>query len=250
MNNNIFYRLNKTTIKKIDLLQSNYLKINLGLEIKAEPGNFFLVSRPGFQETVASILFTADGSSFVFRPTIEFRKNLLDFDHQEILFRGPYGKHWLKNNIERKIIIADSLGILPIIPLVGGEKCSLIYAGESPNSLLFRELFQNWKKTLKSFQIIVKNAPSNYKGRIGGLADILKSFPEKPGRGIVLISLYSGEYKEIIDILRKKGISDRQIFINYFFKIKNHLNGNLIDVFDNINPSFEGPIVNLYDLKE
>jgi len=250
MSNDILYHLSTAIIKKIDQLQSDYLKINLNSRIKAEAGNFFLVSRPGFQETIACVTPTSDGFSFIFKPTIEFRKNLLNFSHREIYYRGPYGNSWPKKNVDRKIIIADSLGILPVIPLIGGKKCSLIYAGENPNSLLFRDLFLGWKKTLKSFQIIVKNAPSDYKGRIGGLTELIKTFPEKPDRGVVIVSLCFDDYEKIVEILKKKGFLNQQIFINYYFKIKNHLNGNLVGVKDNINPGFDGPIINLCDLKE
>lgn len=137
--------------------------------------------------------------------------------------RGPYGNHWQYENFFKTdlVIITGGLGIAPLRPLLLDleakkillTKVTLVAGFRSPENILFNEDLKRWKKKFK-VEIVVDFSHQKFDGHIGLVTDPLQNIRLDNEKTIVLACGPEPMYLPCAEILKKKKILEKHIFVS------------------------------------
>ena len=152
------------------------------------PGQFFEVSIPNYGEAPISVSGIGEGTvDLTIRKVGKVTNQIFEnYIGNTLLMRGPYGNGFDIANYKGKevIIIAGGTGLSPVKGIVDyfsahpseAASTTLIAGFKSPEDILFRQDFEQWKQTLQVIQT-VDNAPEGYEGPIGMVTKYIPDIP-------------------------------------------------------------------------
>ncbi len=103
----------------------------------------------------------------------------------DITVRGPFGTPWPLDSVETKqlMIIGGGLGIAPLRALIHAaighrqrfDRVALLYGAKSPNDLVYRREFDQWKDRDIEVYLTVDRADDGWDGPVGVVPDRLRA---------------------------------------------------------------------------
>ena len=188
------------------------------------PGMFVILSELGIGETPIQISsYNPDFMDLCIQGDGKVTKKVLEMkEGQKIGLRGPYGhgypmKQFLYKNL---LIIGDGLSVGPIrgvIEYVSGNSkdfkdITIFLAFSSPSDVLFKKEINKWKDTY-NVSTTVDNPDDKWNGYTGSISELLEKSELKKDNSIVITSCSHKIAKPVIDVLKKAGFEDSQIYM-------------------------------------
>jgi len=142
---------------------------------------------------------------------------------EKIKIRGPYGNGWPTELLEGKelIIIAGGMGMVPLVPLLhelyprrNYKGVHLVAGFKSEDHILFSDELKEFSDSIDTHIVLEYKRPGGI-GRKGIITEGLKEVEFKPKRSLALICGPEIMFSHCVDILRKKGLSDNQIYVSF-----------------------------------
>lgn len=141
---------------------------------QVKPGQFFEVSIPKFGEAPISVSGISDGAIDLTIRRVGRVTNEV-FEHYagcKLFLRGPYGNGFDVNDYRDKelVVIAGGTGVSPVRGVVDYfsknvaelKSMTLIAGFKTPNDILFRSDFEQWKKTIDVVLTVDRSDDANY----------------------------------------------------------------------------------------
>lgn len=206
---------------------SDSFTLRLDWKLKHEPGQFVMVSVPGYGECPISICsYSEDYVELNVRLVGDVTNALSKLKkNRYALVRGPYGKgypmEFLKgNNI---IIVGGGCGIAPlkgVIEFIGKNrrdyKDVLLYLGfRTAEDILFEKHLKNWEKQFNLNVSFDKDVgKSCFDGKIGFVTQLIEQAQLNNQNKVVFICGPPVMIQKTVEIFKKKGFNDDQIFVS------------------------------------
>lgn len=194
---------------------------------EVKPGQFFEVSIPKYGEAPISVSGIGSGTVDL---TIRKVGRVTDqiFEHykgQTLLMRGPYGNGFDLEQFRGKeiIVIAGGTGLSPVKGIVDyfsehpeeAVRTTLIAGFKSPQDILFRQDFIEWKKNLQVI-LTVDSAPEDYQGLTGMVTKYIPDLPVDDISSAVFITVGPPVMiRFTIQEIQKRGVPEQNIWISH-----------------------------------
>lgn len=158
--------------------------------IASHPGQFNMLYLPGIGEAAISIA-SPPGEHPVLH-TVRAVGNVTDHlagmaVGDELLIRGPYGRHWPLEELRGGdlIIAAGGVGLASVRAAIchaANQRASfgrvaVLFGAKSPEDLLYRHEFAAWQTAGLEVQLIVDRAGDDWIGPVGFVPQLLESQP-------------------------------------------------------------------------
>lgn len=200
-----------------------------GERLDHEPGQFVMASVFGAGEIPISVSSspTNNGSfEICVRAAGKVTNALHKLKSGDVIgIRGPYGKGFpvrmLKGN--DLLIIACGLGIAPLRSLIRYAfdnredfgKVHILYGCRSPDSMLFTDEINDWKKQNDVyFECIVDQPTPDWTGNVGLVTTLIPGVRINPERTFVALIGPPAVYKPAIKELLSRNVPERNILIS------------------------------------
>lgn len=213
----------KEVIKHTDLEYT--FRMEYDGEVK--PGQFFELSIPKYGEAPISVSGIGDGLvDFTIRRVGTVTNEVFEnYVGDKLFIRGPYGNGFELENYKGKelVIIGGGTGVSPMRGVIQyfsahpeeAVSTTLIVGFKSPEDVLFKKDFEEWKKTLYVIQT-VDTAPEGYEGSVGMVTKYIPDLRFKNPENAVFICVGPPVMiKFTIMEIKKLGIKDEQIWTSY-----------------------------------
>lgn len=225
------YIPNKMIIRSIKGLNAETRALTLEFDNKKvakeftfEPGQFVLVSLPGYGEIALSIT-----SSKVELPLVEIAVRTTGVVSkaingiavgEEIYLRGPYGNSFPFEKIKGKeiILVAGGIGLAPLRSLVktlieekySSGKLKLFIGAKKPEDFIYKVDLKKWEKDAE-VNLAVNTCDADWKGCVGYVTDLMNKikFDED---SIAILCGPPSMYLPVIEKLTKAGLNEKQIY--------------------------------------
>jgi len=190
-----------------------------------KPGQFVEVALPHFGNiTLAPCSNPSDKKGFELcvraqGSTSNALIKLLPGDN--ISLRGPYGHGWpvAKNSRHNLTIIAGGMGIVPLRPIllelekrVHFSSLALFAGFKKPDDVLFESDLKRWKKKFK-VHVSVESTDPKFWGSQGLITESLRTGSIDKHTTVFMCGPEI-MYPHCVDVLAKKGISQKQIYLS------------------------------------
>ncbi len=209
----------KAVITEIKLETKDVKTYSLFLEnssYTAKPGQFNMLGYPGVGDAPISLSSIVSGGRF--QHTVRTVGRVTEFIERfgkgdEIYLRGPYGSCWPLEDARGGdiILVAGGVGVAPLRPVIqeilnkreSFGKVTLIYGSRSPDSILFMDEIDVWRKDIEVLLTVDEVRPHmkwEYDiGFVTGLldkatVDPLKTFAFICGPEIMMLFVSRGLY--------------------------------------------------------
>ena len=213
----------KEVIKHTDLEYT--FRMEYDGEVK--PGQFFELSIPKYGEAPISVSGIGDGLvDFTIRRVGTVTNEVFEnYVGDKLFIRGPYGNGFELENYKGKelVIIGGGTGVSPMRGVIQyfsahpeeAVSTTLIAGFKSPEDVLFKKDFEEWKKTFHVIQT-VDAAPEGYEGPVGMVTKYIPDLRFKNPENAVFICVGPPVMiKFTIMEIKKLGIKDEQIWTSY-----------------------------------
>jgi len=211
--------------KKTKQTEGEYL-FRINHKITHDPGQFLQVSVLGIGEAPISICsYSEDYIEFSVRAVGDVTSALCSLNKGDTIgIRGPYGKgypmRFLKGN--SAIIVGGGCGIAPqrsIIEYIEKNRGDffdvlLFFGFRNPEEILFKEDMERWKNKF-DLNLTVDKGDKNWAGNVGFVTELLEKREIENRSKVVFMCGPPMMIKFVIDILKKKGFNNDQLFISY-----------------------------------
>lgn len=194
-----------------------------------EPGQFVQVSLPHYGEATfapCSDPNQKDYFELVIRACGNATNQLVKLlPGEEMQIRGPYGNGWPVGKLIGKniLIITGGIGMIPIRPLIFEllryrkefKKIYLLSGYRTPDFVIFEKDYINWKKQINYLKVAVEKSSKNWWGEVCLPTDLLKNMKLSYKDTIALICGPEIMFKFCNNVLSKKQIPDKNIYISF-----------------------------------
>ncbi|MBR4754348.1 MAG: anaerobic sulfite reductase subunit B [Lachnospiraceae bacterium] len=227
-----------------------------------KPGQFFEISIPKFGEAPISVSGIADGLvDFTIRRVGKVTDEVFEnYVGDKLFIRGPYGNGFDIDNYRNKelVIIGGGTGVSPMRGVIDhfakhpdeAVSTTLIAGFKSPEDVLFKADFEEWKKTINVIKT-VDNAPEGYDGPVGMVTKYIPDLKFKDSSNAVFICVGPPVMiKFTIMEIQKLGIRDEQIWTSYERKMCCGLGKCGHCKMDDKYVCLDGPVFNYTEAKE
>jgi len=201
--------------------------LKLDWHINHEPGQFIQVSIPGIGEAPISISsYSEEYVEINIRKVGNVTNALFELEKgDEVLVRGPYGKGYPMQDITGNdlIFIGGGCGVAPlkgVIEYVEKHKekygkVTLFLGYRSPGDILFQYKHKDWEKHFV-LNVSVDSVPTKscYSGSVGFITKAIQKAKLTQEKKIVFMCGPPIMMEKTIEILKKKGFYDDQIYIS------------------------------------
>lgn len=143
------------------------------------------------------------------------------FPGEKINLRGPYGHGWPIDQFKNHhiIMITGGMGLVPLRPILLGlenkihfDKLTLFAGFKKPEDVIFEADLKRWKKKFKVHAVVEQTDHKFWGGR-GLITEPLETATIDK-KSIVLMCGPEAMYSHCNEILKQKGILDKQIFVS------------------------------------
>ena len=166
--------------------------------LASKPGQFNMLYLPGIGEAAISIA-SPPGEHPVLH-TVRAVGNVTDHlagmaVGDELLIRGPYGRHWPLEELREAdlIIAAGGVGLASVRAAIchaASQRASfgrvtVLFGAKSPEDLLYRHEFAAWQTAGLEVELIVDRAADDWRGPVGFVPQLLESQPITTATAII-----------------------------------------------------------------
>ena len=192
------------------------------------PGRFLMVGLPGTEEAPISLSSIGDKGRFGLsirtagRVTTALTR-LSAGDH--IRWRGPYGRGWpcRETRGNELLLVAGGVGLAPLKPVIEAAverpgfwgRVRLVNGGREPSSLLFRDRYEEWRKSISVLLTVDEVPPgSAWQHDVGLVTGLIDRLEPNPARTFAFICGPEIMMRFVVRQLREKGLPDNRIFVS------------------------------------
>jgi sulfite reductase subunit B len=217
----------KVKVLKFEQETEDIYNLTVNFRCNHDPGQFLMVGLPGTGEAPISISSFSDRHCEMHIRKVGTVTNALEkLRTGDLVFvRGPYGKGFPMEMMRRKgmIFIGGGCGVAPLKSVIefveknrdDYGKVSMFFGFRDPGEILFQRRLAEWKRHFEVFLTVDrKPARSCYSGRVGFVTQALESSGIDPVNRVALICGPTVMMKIAVDILRKKGFGENQIYLS------------------------------------
>lgn len=192
-----------------------------------KPGQFFEISIPKYGEAPISVSGIGENTvDLTIRKVGRVTDQIFEaYEGTSLLMRGPYGNGFELENYRGKelVIVAGGTGLSPVKGIVDyfsdhpaeAAGVTLIAGFKSPEHVLFRQDFEQWKETLNVIQT-VDAAPEGYGGPVGMVTRYIPELPLKDPKQAVFITVGPPVMiRFVIQEILKRGVPEKNIWISH-----------------------------------
>lgn len=176
-------------IKLFELaFDEKHFKLNLEEDFSCQPGQFVILSLPGFGEApFAPCNKSGEQLELCVRAAGRMTNKLHTLkEGDKVGIRGPFGSGWPNLNQKLKtkdqkydkknlLIVVGGLGLIPLRTLIWGKDSYLegdsivqiFYGAKAPDDFLFKEDFANWRQNGIDLQLTVDQECESWDGCVG-----------------------------------------------------------------------------------
>lgn len=205
-----------------------YLKLDRDLTAGFIPGQFLMVSLPGFGEaplTPANPSTLQEPLELVVRRVGQLTDKLTQLKNgDEIYLRGPYGNGYPIEEMRGKdiLIIGGGCGVIPLRSLILhlGEKSKylrrliILMGAKTPEEMIFHKEAKEWEKFAETF-LIVNEPNKEWTGEKGVIINLIEKVENlDPTQTIVISCGPSIMYDFLAPKLLEKGIKSGNIYFS------------------------------------
>lgn len=195
-------------------------------ELIFNPGQFFMAGLWGFGEAPFGGASDPYEEKYI---EIAVRKvgNVTNSFHRlkindEMTLRGPFGHGYPLEFFENRdvIMITGGCGLPPIAALIEYiiknrkkfNKVYLLYGAATPNDLLFKNKFREWKKSIEIILTVDKSTP-DWKGKVGWVSSLVNEIDIEPLNAVAAMCGPGPMVGAMEKVLKPLGISNRRTFV-------------------------------------
>jgi len=187
-----------------------------------QPGQFVLVSIPGFGE--APFVPCGQPKQDILELCVRQAGTVTTKLHSlikedEIYLRGPYGKGFDINNLKDKnlLLIAGGIGLIPLRPVIQWGhspdlKIQVFIGAKTINDLLFKDEYEEWKKQIDC-QITLDEKCSEWTGCIGKITELFKQ-TKIVENSVAWLCGPPIMYKFVLEKLKELNFKDEDIYLS------------------------------------
>lgn len=228
------------------------------------PGQFIMLSIPGFGEAPISISSPTDKENR-FEICVRAAGNLTNALHNmtikdRLWIRGPYGKGFPVQDIIGKdlLFIAGGIGLVPMRSLIktvlnhssSYGRMNLFYGVKSPDEILFKDELLQWEKTGNiNIQITIDKPHPEWKGHTGVVTTLLPPLRIDESKTVAIVVGPPVMYKYVILGLGDKRIAGHDIYLSLERRMKCGLGKCGHCQINSIYVCQEGPVFRLSDIR-
>jgi NAD(P)H-flavin reductase len=141
--------------------------------------------------------------------------------------RGPFGASWPVEVAAGKdiVVVAGGIGLAPLRPVVyhvlaRREKygrVALLYGARTPGDILYRSELEKWRRRFDlQVEVTVDNVPAgqNWRGNVGVVTTLVAGADFDSAQTITMICGPEVMMRFTVNELRKRGVSEENIFIS------------------------------------
>jgi NAD(P)H-flavin reductase len=141
----------------------------------------------------------------------------------EIGVRGPFGTYWpLSQNDCDVLMIAGGLGLAPLRPAIyylashrkQFKKITLLYGTRTPDDILFKDEWQQWKNQGFDIEISMDRADPRWSGYVGFVTALIRPRLTHPENTIVLACGPEVMMKNAVKELQSAKVDERAIHLS------------------------------------
>lgn len=202
-----------------------------GRQLHHQPGQFVQVSTRGYGEAPISVTSSPTRTGY-FELGVRNAGTLTDAMHRlrvgdSIGIRGPFGSFFEVEKLRGKdvLLIAGGCGLAPARSLIQYcedrreefSRVCLVYGAQSPEAMLYKEDLVRWaeSKSMECYTTVdCVTSKSCYDGRVGLITLILPSLEIEAERTVAVIVGPPVMYRFVIEELKRKGLTERQIVVS------------------------------------
>lgn len=224
-----------------------------------KPGQFFEISIPKYGEAPISVSGIGENTvDLTIRKVGRVTDQIFEaYEGTSLLMRGPYGNGFELENYRGKelVIVAGGTGLSPVKGIVDyfsdhpaeAAGVTLIAGFKSPEHVLFRQDFEQWKETLNVIQT-VDAAPEGYGGPVGMVTRYIPELPLKDPKQAVFITVGPPVMiRFVIQEILKRGVPEKNIWISHERKMCCRLGKCGHCKIDDTYICLDGPVFNYAD---
>ncbi|MBI3753867.1 MAG: FAD/NAD(P)-binding protein [Deltaproteobacteria bacterium] len=240
------------------------IAIEDGKALGHQPGQFIMLSIPGFGEAPISVSSPPDNGN-MFELCVRAVGNLTNALHNlskgdRIWIRGPYGKGFPVESLKGKdlLFISGGIGLVPmrsLIKTVLSERLSygranLLYGVKAPDEILFRDELSQWERTgTINIQITIDKPHPAWKGHTGVVTTLLPPLKIDETKTVAIVVGPPVMYKYVIMSLGDKRIAGHDIYLSLERRMKCGLGKCGHCQINSVYVCQEGPVFRLSDIR-
>ena len=209
--------------KETPTVKTIYFEFCDSKKIRAEPGQFIMVSVFGVGEAPFSIIEEKNCYSFTFRKVGKVTSYLFKMRKNDIIgIRGPFGNYFDVKKFRKKeiLFVAGGVGLPPIKFAIQKiikqrekfKRVILCYGAKNPKEILYKNEIQKWKNFIEVY-LTVDNPDKKWKGEVGVVTNLLDKI-ELSKNTVCFVCGPTIMMKFTAKKLIQKGIKERNIFVS------------------------------------
>lgn len=216
----------KKEVEDIRLFTFKFINKKDQAKLSFVPGQFFILSVPGFGEAPFAYTSSPEEKDY-FQACIQKKGTLTSGlfklkKGDKVGIRGPYGNGWPEDFFDKEnlLLIGGGLGLIPLRPLIRSvvltpqkfKKVQIFYGSRSPDLLLFKKEYPQWKKYV-NLELTVDKPARGWKGNVGVITTLFDKVEliENP---IVFICGPPIMYKFVVQKLKEFRFRDENIYLS------------------------------------
>jgi len=219
------YRFIRARVVWKEILADGIVFLRLKAKLRAMPGQFFIVSVPGYGECpLASCSYARNRLDVLVRDMGGVTRQICKAKRHDILFvRGPYGNGFPLQELETHniVLVAGGTGIAPVFSLADYIATKrkyfrhvLLVAGfRNPSMIFLKDKLEAYSKKM-TVAITVDKPDEKWTGMRGNVCQAMKKFALHSKDTVACICGPEPMMKAVTRLLLKKGFSERQIYVS------------------------------------
>lgn len=209
-------------------------EVSLDHEFSHRPGQFVILSLPGFGEAVfAPCNDTKKNLELCIRAVGKLTNKIHTLKiGDRVGIRGPFGSGWPVNNQWQKtdndlptkknlLIVVGGLGLVPLRSLLFGKDAFLgkealvqiFYGAKTPTEFIFKNDFDQWRKNGIDLQLTIDKACPDWNGCVGLVTVLFDKRNIVPDARVFLCGP-PAMYKFVLQKVKEQRIKDEHIYLS------------------------------------
>ncbi len=212
------------------------IRLDSGLELGHEPGQFVEISLPGFGEAPISVS-SSPTQRGTFQMVVRNVGNLTNalgklVTGDRIGVRGPFGSEFPVHDVMKGrdiLLICGGIGLVPVRSAINYildnredyGHMTILYGAKTPADRIFADEQRDWgQRTHVTMLETVDDPDENWHGHVGRITALLPLVHISPENTIAVVCGPPVMYRFVLEELQKMGMSDDSIYLSLERRMK------------------------------
>ncbi len=223
--------------KPLTELETFYeIRLDSGLELGHEPGQFVEISLPGFGEAPISVS-SSPSQAGTFQMVVRNAGNLTNALGQltagdRIGVRGPFGSEFPVHDVMKGkdiLLICGGIGLVPVRSAINYildnredyGHMTILYGAKTPGERIFADEQQDWRKRDRVTVLETVDEPdASWHGHVGRITALLPLIRIVPENTIAVVCGPPVMYRFVLKELKTMGLADTSIYLSLERRMK------------------------------